>query len=85
MFRRQFLIGAGAALLTAGLTEGCGGSPIGPGGTTPPPPDPQPSPTPPSPPPQPAGFPILTFGDSITAGTTSPPVSFRALDAGLVR
>jgi lysophospholipase L1-like esterase len=85
MFRRQFLFGAGAALLTAGLTEGCGGSPIGPGGTTPPP---QPNPQPPTPPPSPPSLRvsrILAFGDSMTAGTTSPAISFRALDAGLAQ
>lgn len=84
MFRRQFLFGAGAALLTAGLTEGCGGSPIGPGGTTPPP-QPTPQPPTPSPPPSLRVSRILTFGDSMTAGTTSPAVSFRALDAGLAQ
>ena len=89
MFRRQFLIGAGAALLTAGLTEGCGGSPTSPGGgggTPPPQPNPQPPPTPP--PSTPASLRItriLAFGDSMTAGTTSPPFSLRALDAGLAQ
>jgi len=85
MFRRQFLIGAGAALVGAGITAGCGGSPTSPGGVTPPPqPNPQPPPTPP--PPTPASLRvtrILAFGDSMTAGTISPQVALRALDAGL--
>jgi lysophospholipase L1-like esterase len=87
MFRRQFLISAGAALLTAGLTEGCGSSPTRPGGVTPPPqPNPEPPPTPP--PSTPASLRIsriLAFGDSMTAGTTSPAVPLRALDAGLAQ
>ena len=62
-------------------------APRQPGGTTPPPqPNPQPPPTPP--PATPASLRItriLTFGDSMTAGTTSPAVSFRALDAGLAQ
>jgi lysophospholipase L1-like esterase len=87
MFRRQFLIGAGAALVGAGITAGCGGSPTSPGGVAPPP-QPNPQPSPPPPPPTPASLGItriLTFGDSMTAGTTSPPVTFRALDAGLAQ
>jgi lysophospholipase L1-like esterase len=81
MFRRQFLIGVGATLITAN----CGGSPTSPGGVPPPPP---PDPLPPPPPPPPLGYKlgitrVLAFGDSMTAGTTSPTVSFRAFDAGL--
>ena len=87
MFRRQFLIGVAATLLAAGLNEGCGGSPTAPGGVTPPPqPNPQPPPTPP--PSTPASLRItriLTFGDSMTSGTISPPLTFRALDAGLAQ
>jgi lysophospholipase L1-like esterase len=85
MFRRQFLIGGGAALVGAGISAGCGGSPTSPGGVTPPPqPNPQPPPTPP--PPTPASLRItriLAFGDSMTYGVASPPVTLRALDAGL--
>ena len=81
MFRRQFLIGVGATLVTAS----CGGSPNSPGGVPPPPP---PDPPPPPPPPPPLGYKlgltrILAFGDSMTAGTTSTAVLFRAFDAGL--
>ena len=86
MFRRQFLIGVGATLVTAGLTESCGGSPTVPGGVTPPPqPPPEPPPPPPTPPPGLSIGRILAFGDSMTAGTTSPVVMFRALDAGLAQ
>ncbi len=86
MFRRQFLIGVGATLVTAGLTVSCGGSPTVPGGVTPPPqPPPEPPPPPPTPPPGLSIGRILAFGDSMTAGTTSPVVMFRALDAGLAQ
>jgi lysophospholipase L1-like esterase len=82
MFRRQFLIGVGAAI----VATGCGGSPTTPGGVTPPPPNPQPPPPPP--PPTPATLRIsriLAFGDSMTAGTVSPGIRFRAFDAGLTQ
>ena len=83
MFRRQFLIGVGASLVTAGLTEGCGGSPIRPGAVPPPP---EPNPQPPTPPPStPATLRItriLAFGDSMTEGTVSPQFTFHAIDAG---
>ena len=49
-------------------------------------PNPPPPPTPP--PSTPASLRItriLAFGDSMTAGTTSPPFSLRALDAGLAQ
>jgi lysophospholipase L1-like esterase len=86
MFRRHFLIGVGATLVTAGLNEACGGSPTTPGGVTPPPPTPQPPPTPP--PTTPATIKItriLAFGDSMTAGTVSPALRFFGLDAGLAQ
>jgi acyl-CoA thioesterase I len=85
MFRRQFLIGVGAGLVSAGFSEGCGGPPIGPGGVTPPPPTPIDPPPPPPPPPSLSIGRILAFGDSMTAGTTSPVVTFRGLDAGLAQ
>jgi lysophospholipase L1-like esterase len=80
MDRRQFLVGIGVLVVA-----GCGGSRPGPGPT----PIDQPPPPPPPPPPQPAPVlginRILTFGDSMTAGTTSPAVpQFRtALSAGI--
>jgi acyl-CoA thioesterase I len=83
MFRRQFLIGVGATLVTAGLTDGCGGSPTSPGGVPPPQPNPQPPPTPP--PSTPARLRItriLAFGDSMTAGIVSPTFVPLGLDAG---
>jgi lysophospholipase L1-like esterase len=83
MFRRQFLIGVGATLITGGLTAGCG-SPTSPGGVTPPPPDPQPQPPPPVTPPSSSITRVLAFGDSMTAGTVSPTLTFHALDAGKV-
>ncbi|HET7219299.1 MAG TPA: GDSL-type esterase/lipase family protein, partial [Vicinamibacterales bacterium] len=86
MRRRTFLIGAGAAIVA-----GCGGSPIQPGGGgTPPPPGPTPTPTP-TPPPPPPNPPtlgitrILSFGDSMTAGTVSTALTFLGLDAGLAQ
>ena len=82
MFRRQFLIGVGATLVAAGLTEGCGGSPTSPGGVNPPPPIPQPQPPPPPTPPNLRITRILTFGDSMTEGTVSPQFTFQAIDAG---
>jgi lysophospholipase L1-like esterase len=82
MFRRQFLIGVGATLVTAG----CGGSPTSPGGVTPPPPTPQPPPTPaPATPATLKVTRILCFGDSMTAGTVSPGFRFFGLDAGLAQ
>ena len=85
MFRRTFLIGVGAAVAAAA----CGGSPIQPGGGgTPPPPGPTPTPTPPPPPPNPPTLGItriLSFGDSMTAGTVSTALTFAALDAGLAQ
>jgi len=81
MFRRQFLIGIGATLVAAG----CGGPPTSPGSINPPP-TPQPQPPPPSPVVSPtlSVTRILAFGDSITAGTTSPSLLTQlALDAGL--
>ena len=80
MDRRQFLVGIGVFVVSA-----CGGgTPTGPGPIVQPPPPP-----PPPPPPQPVPVlgisRILTFGDSMTAGTTSPAVpQFRsALSAGV--
>ncbi len=83
MFRRQFLIGVGATLVTAGLTEGCGDPPTRPSGVNPPPPIPEPQPPPPPPtPPSLRITRILAFGDSMTAGTVSPQFTFQAIDAG---
>ncbi len=48
-----------------------------------PPPVEQPPPPPPPPPPTLAVTRILAFGDSMTAGTTSPALAFAALTAGL--
>jgi lysophospholipase L1-like esterase len=83
MLRREFLVGAAAAFVTAG----CGGPPAGPGPINPPPdPTPTPQPTPTPPPPTVRVTRILAFGDSMTAGTTSVPLSTlaaMALDAGL--
>ena len=83
MLRRDFILGTAGVLVTAG----CGSPPIGPGGVDPPPePTPTPSPTPPAPPPTLRISRILAFGDSMTAGTTSVPISTLAalaLDAGL--
>jgi lysophospholipase L1-like esterase len=79
MYRRQFLFGLGAAL----LVEGCGGSPTQPGVVNPPDPPPPPPPPPPTPPPTLQISRILTFGDSMTAGTTSAEISLRRIDAGL--
>jgi lysophospholipase L1-like esterase len=81
MFRRTFLIGVGAALASAA----CGGSPAGPGPITPTPtPTPTPPPTPsPTPPPTLGITRILSFGDSMTAGTVSKALTFLGLDAGL--
>src|SRR4029453_12631701 len=74
----------------------CGDSPTGPSTNPPPPqqppenppPPPHPPPPPPPPPPPTLGLTrILAFGDSMTEGTTSTPVTnqlFR-LDAGLSR
>lgn len=78
MTRRMLLVG----LLAATLASACGGSsPIGPGPTPEPPP---PSPPPPTPSPVLGITRILSFGDSMTAGTTSPQVTtFRGLTAGL--
>src|SRR5262245_40005464 len=80
MLRRRFLIGVGATLVAAG----CGSTPpTAPGPTPTPnppaPPDPPPPPTPPSL----KVTRILTFGDSMTAGTVSPALTLHALDAGL--
>ena len=72
-------------VLTA-LAAACGSSapPTGPGPIITPPPDPEPPPPPP-PPPTLAIARILSFGDSMTAGTTSPTyVPFR-LTAGLTQ
>jgi lysophospholipase L1-like esterase len=83
MVRRQFLIGMGATLVTAGLTEACGGSPTSPSGN--PPPQPNPNPQPPPPAPTPATLRIsriLAFGDSLTAGTVQPPFGLLSIDAG---
>src|SRR6187549_3948570 len=69
----------------------CGGSPSGPSTNPPPtqpPPTNNPPPPPPPPPPPTLGITrILAFGDSMTEGTTSTPVTngLLALDAGLSR
>lgn len=83
MFRRRFLIGVGATLVTAGVTAGCGGSPTSPGGVPPPPPPEPPPPPPPPPVTVKLGVTrILAFGDSMTQGTVQPPFGFQSLDAG---
>lgn len=76
---RAFRIAATAVMLTA--AAGCGSSPTSPPPITQPPPV---DPGPPSPPPPPVlGVTrILAFGDSMTAGTTSAPLSFLGLTAG---
>jgi lysophospholipase L1-like esterase len=83
MLRRDFILGTAGVLVTAG----CGSPPNGPGGVDPPPqPTPTPTPTPTPPPPTLRISRILAFGDSMTAGTTSVPISTLAalaLDAGL--
>lgn len=86
MNRRSFLaVAAAAVLLTA--SAGCEESPTAPGQITEPPPAPAPTPTPsPTPPPPRLGVArVLSFGDSMTEGTTSSPLTgiwFFALDAG---
>ncbi len=71
-------------LLGAAIVPGCGGpsspSPIT---ETPPPPPPPTPPAPPAPPPVLKITRILAFGDSMTAGTTSPALLRSALTAGL--
>jgi lysophospholipase L1-like esterase len=76
-------------LPVAFTAAGCSETPTSPGPITP-----APQPQPPSPPPPPPAPPprigvtrILSFGDSMTAGTTSPPLNALvfALDAGLPR
>jgi lysophospholipase L1-like esterase len=69
------------------VATGCSESPTQPAPIVQPPP---PAPSPPEPPPPPlphlAVTRILAFGDSMTAGTTSPPLTlWTALDAGLPR
>src|SRR5687767_5755338 len=83
---------AAVSLAIAFAVAACGDDRPGPGPTppvtTPPPPPPPPPPTPPPPPPPVLGVTrILAFGDSMTEGTTSTPVTtmmFR-LDPGLSR
>ncbi len=87
MFRRQFLIGVGAIVMSAGLLAGCGSSPTSPGPVNPPPTPPT-DPPPPPPPATPATLrisKILAFGDSMTYGVDSPPLMLRALDAGIAQ
>jgi lysophospholipase L1-like esterase len=64
------------------MAAACGGPPTNPGPIDPPPPTPS-SPPPPAPTPVLGVTRILAFGDSLTAGTTSPPLSVWALDVGL--
>ncbi len=71
-------------------TSGCSDPPTSPGpvAPSPQPPAPQPDPPPaPAPPPRIGVTRVLAFGDSLTAGTTSPPLNALvfALDAGLPR
>lgn len=80
-----------ALIVTAAATlAACGTDRPGPGPTPPvvqPPVEPPPPPPPPSPPPTLGVTKVLAFGDSMTEGTTSAPVTtllFR-LDAGLAR
>lgn len=71
--------------MATGLLAGCGSSPTSPGPVTPPTTPPT-NPPPPPPPATPATLRIskvLAFGDSITYGVDSPPVTLRALDAGI--
>jgi lysophospholipase L1-like esterase len=82
------------ALVAAALVAGCSGrgptapDPQAPPIATPPPVPPAPPPSPSPPAPQPPAPPMITrtrflaFGDSVTAGTTSPALT-RALSAGL--
>jgi len=79
------------ALVVAALVAGCSGrgptapDPQAPPTATPPPvppAPPPPAPQPPAPPPTITRTRFLAFGDSVTAGTTSPAVT-RALSAGL--
>jgi lysophospholipase L1-like esterase len=80
MLRREFLFGTAAALVVAG----CGDDPPPIQPTPPPQPTPTPTPTPnPVAPPTLKITRILSFGDSMTSGTTSPVAVFRGLDAGL--
>jgi lysophospholipase L1-like esterase len=80
----------GAILVICAAVVACGGSPTGPSTDPPPtqrPPD-NPAPPPPPPPPPTLGITrILAFGDSMTEGTTSTPVTsgLFGLDAGLSR
>jgi lysophospholipase L1-like esterase len=84
--------GLGAIFVMCVALVACGGSPTGPSTNPPPtqpPPTDNPAPPPPPPPPPPTlGITrILAFGDSMTEGTTSTPVTngLFALDAGLSR
>ena len=77
MNRRQLLLGLGSAFVAAA----CGSSPTQPG---PQPPPPEPQPPNPVTPPRLGITRILAFGDSMTAGTTSPPLpGSQGLDAGI--
>ena len=71
-------------LVLAAMANACGSSapPTGPGPIVTPPPDPQPPPPPP-PPPTLSIARILSFGDSMTAGTTSPAYTPFRSTAGL--
>jgi acyl-CoA thioesterase I len=87
MFRRHFLIGVGAIVMSAGLLAGCGSSPTSPGPVNPPTTPPT-NPPPPPPPATPATLrisKILAFGDSMTYGVDAPPLLLRALDAGITQ
>ncbi len=78
--RRRILL---AGLLLGFFATACGssGPPTGPGPIVTPPPDPQPPPPPP-PPPTLGITQILSFGDSMTAGTVSAALPAFTLDAG---
>jgi lysophospholipase L1-like esterase len=77
MIRRLLLVG----LLAAVLSSACGSS--NPSGPTPIVPNPDPTPPQPTPPTPTLGITrVLAFGDSITAGTTSPTYTALALTAG---
>lgn len=76
---RAFSIAATAVMLTA--AAGCGSSPTSPPPITQPSPV-DPGPRPPTLPPVLGVTRILAFGDSMTAGTTSAPLSFLGLTAG---
>ena len=89
MTRRISSAAFALALLGIIAAAACGDSPTTPTPTppSPPPVTPTPPPTPPAPPPTLGITKVLAFGDSMTEGTTSPPLAtwtFR-LDAGLSR